>query len=202
MYPRGGERTAPQYFLSHKPFVVVFVKFGAEAGIRHVIRTRPFPNVANHLMSAVCALSAGKGADRRYRPELVFREVRLSCFGSACAPGKFIFESFPRIEAGGLLPFGLRRQPLPHPFRVSRRFIKTEVRDRLAGLILHSMQSVIIAEHPFVASLLPVEWSFPMFTAHELPTLCQPAAKIPITAALYESEEIAVAHRRAVDRVI
>src|SRR5262245_25462672 len=120
MYLRSGERTASQYFLSDKPFVVVFVKFGSEARIRYVIRTRPFPDVADHLMSAVCGLSAGKGADRRHRPELVFREVRRSGFGSVCAPGEFIFEPLYRIVAGSFLPFGLRWQPLSHPFRVSR----------------------------------------------------------------------------------
>src|SRR5262245_21440587 len=52
---RRGEGAAAQDLLSDKPFVIVFIEFGFEAGIRDIIRSRPFPYVPDHLMAAVRA---------------------------------------------------------------------------------------------------------------------------------------------------
>src|SRR5215471_3637405 len=74
---RRGERSAAQRLLPDEPFVVVFVEFGFEAGIRDVIRRRPFPNVADHLVTTVGASALWRPAYRSYAPELAVEEVRL-----------------------------------------------------------------------------------------------------------------------------
>ena len=63
---RRGKRTAAQNLLIDEPLVVVFVKLRLESWIRHVIRGRPFPNVANHLLATVRVGAIGKRTYRSY----------------------------------------------------------------------------------------------------------------------------------------
>src|SRR2546430_16609065 len=63
---RRSERSAAQHFLTDEPLVIVFIEVRFESRIRRVIRSRPLPNIANHLMTAKRSLSVGKRADRSY----------------------------------------------------------------------------------------------------------------------------------------
>ena len=74
---RSCERPASQHLLPDKPLVVVLVEVRFEAWIGNVIGSRPFPNVADHLMTTVLRLACGKCADGRDAPEAVFEEI---CF--------------------------------------------------------------------------------------------------------------------------
>src|SRR5260221_7353963 len=49
---RGRERSAAQHLLTDEPLIVVLIEVRFESRIRRVIRSRPLPNIANHLMTA------------------------------------------------------------------------------------------------------------------------------------------------------
>src|SRR2546426_534414 len=72
---RRGERAAPKHFLIDEPLVVVFIELGLESGIGDIIRSRPFPSVANHLVTAISILPLGKRANGRGTPEAVLKQI-------------------------------------------------------------------------------------------------------------------------------
>src|SRR5262249_104160 len=148
------------------PFVVVFVEFGFEAWIRGVIRRRPFPNVADHLVAAVGAAALRHRAYRRDAPELTVEKVRPRHVGRRIAPRELLFGPLLRFEASRLLPFGFGGQPLPCPLGVGGRFKITDVRDRLGGLLSDAVQAVKIADHPSTVLLLPIKRGSPMLTIY------------------------------------
>src|ERR1051325_4723923 len=84
-----GKRSAAQDFLADEPFVVVFVKVRFESRIRNVIGNRPLPNIADHLMQALCGLAIGKCANRRDTPQSVFKEISFWFVRRLFAPREF-----------------------------------------------------------------------------------------------------------------
>src|ERR1051325_3967426 len=63
---RCGKRSAAQDFLPDKPLVIVLIEIRFKSRIRRVVRSRPLPNIANHLMTPKRSLTGGKRADRRH----------------------------------------------------------------------------------------------------------------------------------------
>src|SRR5438552_18194923 len=118
MDARRRERTTAQNFLADKPFVVVLVKVGFESGIRRVIRSCPFPHVANHLLAAVSALALRECADRSNAPETIFKKISATFIGFVIAPRKGLFGIRLRRTACSLFPLSLSRQTLAGPLGI------------------------------------------------------------------------------------
>src|SRR5215470_9996787 len=116
------------------------------------------------------------------------------------APRELLFGPILRIEAGSFFPLGFGGQPLPYPLCVSRSFKITDMRDRLVGLFLGSMQAMKIADHPLTVPQLPVKRRPPLLPIHGLPAFAQPPTIIVVTAVVHEFEKLAVADRSAVNR--
>src|SRR5260370_41303117 len=131
MQARRRERTAAQNLLADKPFIVVLVKVGFESGVRRVIRSRPFPGVANHLLTAVSALALRECADRSDAPQAVLKKISATFVGPFIAPRKRLFGIRLRRTARRLFPFSFGRQTFAGPLGIRGRFEKTHVRDRL-----------------------------------------------------------------------
>src|SRR6266852_5577721 len=118
MRARGRERTAAQNLLADKPIIVVLVKVGFESGIRRIVRSCPFPHVANHLLAAVSALALRECADRSDAPQAVLKKVSATFIGSCIAPRKRLFGIRLRRTARRLFPFSFSRQTLAGPLGI------------------------------------------------------------------------------------
>src|SRR5260370_38389733 len=132
MHARGRERTAAQNLLADKPFLVVLVKAGFESGIRGIVRSCPFPHVANHLLTAVSALPFRECADRSDAPQAVLKKISATFVGPFIAPRKRLFGIRLRRTARRLFPFSFGRQTFAAPLGIRGRFEKPHVRARLA----------------------------------------------------------------------
>src|SRR5262249_677357 len=82
------KRSASQHLLIHEPLVVVFVKLRLETRVRTIIGASPFPDVANHLMTAVCILAFGKSSNGRHCPKPVFKKIAGRSLNWFIAPRK------------------------------------------------------------------------------------------------------------------
>src|SRR6476619_5203349 len=163
------KRAATQNFLINKPFVVVLVKLGFESGVRHVVRGRPLPNIADQLMAAGGVLSGGKSADWGGSPDTVLKKI---CFGQVdrfFSPGKFLTRAGPGIIGRSFLPFAFGRQTLACPFCVGRRFKEADVTHRLVFFAFEGMQAGEVANHPLVVVLFPVKRRTPAVAINHFP---------------------------------
>src|SRR6266852_277500 len=169
MQARRRERTAAQNLLADKPFVVVLVEVGFESGIRRVVRSRPFPGVANHLLTAVSALPLRECADGSDTPQAVLKKISATFIGPFIAPRKGLFRIRLRRKTRGLFPLSFSRQAFARPFGIRRGFEKTDVRDRLVEFVGYAMQTRKIANQPFTVALLPIQRSPPKLLSHSFP---------------------------------
>src|SRR6266852_9180604 len=118
MPARRRERTSAQNFLADTPFIVVLVKVGFESGIRRIVRSCPFPHVANHLLTAVSALTLRECADGSDTPQAVLKQISATFIGPFIAPWKRLFGIRLRRTARRLFPFSFSRQTLAGPLGI------------------------------------------------------------------------------------
>src|SRR5436190_8397298 len=101
---RRGKRTAAQDFLIYKPFVVVFVKFRFEARIGNIVRTSPFPNISNHLVTSRNSFACRKSANWRYAPVRILEKIGFCDVRRLITPGKVFSLATRGRKARSLFP--------------------------------------------------------------------------------------------------
>src|SRR4051812_10452266 len=136
-------------------------------------------------MNAMRTLTGGKGADRRDRPEPVFKKISPGLLDAGFAPWeRLLFVSCASIS-NPFFPFCLSRQTLARPLGIGRSLEKTGVRTRLVKLVVARVKSAEIANHPLAIVLFPIKRGLPLFSVPLSPSGGMPPAKIFVTAVIY-----------------
>src|ERR1044071_1166310 len=166
--------------ISIKPRFRIFgIRESTKVRIPHERTARPFPDVAGHIQTSVCARAFRKTPDRRCPPEVII-EITNGGRRLISTPTETpLLLSF-GIPRRSLFPFGFGRQALIHKPRVSLRLVPTDAYDRVLpryqALVEHSLHA------PLSALLRPVKRGVPIFALAPFPAFIAPPFALLIPA--------------------
>src|SRR6266496_994033 len=186
-------RAAPKDFLADEPLIVVFVELGFESGIGNVVRGSPFPDIADHLIATVGALTFRVRPLWRDAPQFIFKQISPRNLRAVITPRKAQLIYLPGWNACSLFPFRFGGQAFASPLCERRCFVETYVRHRFIGLIFDSVTAGEVSDQPLAAVQLPIQRPLPRLPVNAVPSLCKPPAKIRVAAGANELQILAIA---------